>query len=268
MIRVEKIVPVARNVLLRSGTTLRWWMPPSFSMASTSILYATLRHAQPTSPRRALQCASPALGPSLGGADHARICLRLAECLLRPGGIERCDPGPGAYFAFFCCRGSAYAATSLDNTFFHDGKATTLSPRGNDIGVRRYPQATGVPFRQLLAGASSDCCCGRHSQRRPVHIPPRAAIHSAKRDKPTVPAADRNANLGIKLSGPLDCSINDFLDFESVSIETTPATDLFRLARGPRALLSPHDILTLGSLYKCGSAWDQTNEYNCRLRTK
>jgi hypothetical protein len=51
------------------------------------------------------------------------------------------------------------------------------------------------------------------------------------------------------------------LDFESVSIETTPATDLFRLARGPRALMSPHDILTLGSLYKCGSAWiRQTNK--------
>ena len=59
-----------------------------------------------------------------------------------------------------------------------------------------------------------------------------------------------------------------FFDFESVSIEATPETDPFRLARGQRALLAPHDVLTLGSFYKCESAWDQANEYNCRLRTK
>ena len=59
-----------------------------------------------------------------------------------------------------------------------------------------------------------------------------------------------------------------FLDFASVSIETTPETWPFRLARGPRSLLVPHNVLTLGSFYKCESAWDEANEYNCHLRTK
>jgi hypothetical protein len=129
---------------------------------------------------------------------------------LRSGGVNRCDPGPCAFFAFFCCRGSAYAATSLNDTFFHDGKAATLSPRGNDIGIRRCPQSIDAPIGQLIAGVSNDCCCGRHSQRRPIHFPTGAAIHPAKRDKPTVPAAYRNANLGIKFSGSPDCSFNDF----------------------------------------------------------
>ena len=132
-----------------------------------------------------------------------------SDCRLRAGGVERSDPGPCAFFAFFCCRGSAYAATPLNHTFFHDGETAALAPRGNDIGKRRDPQSTGAPIGQLIAGTSNDRCCGRHSQRRPVNFPTDAAIHSAKRDKPTVPAANRNANLGIKLYGSLDCSVND-----------------------------------------------------------
>jgi hypothetical protein len=134
-----------------------------------------------------------------------------SDCRLRTGGFERSDPGPCAFFAFFCCRGSAYAAASLNNTFFHDGEAAALSPRGNDIGKRRDPQSTGTPIGQLIAGTSNNRCCGRHSQSRPANFPTDAAIHSAKRDKPTVPAANRNANPGIKLPCSLDCSVNDFL---------------------------------------------------------
>jgi hypothetical protein len=134
-----------------------------------------------------------------------------SDCRLRTGGFERSDPGPCAFFAFFCCRGSAYAAASLNNTLFHDGEAAALSPRGNDIGKRRDPQSTGTPIGQLIAGTSNNRCCGRHSQSRPANFPTDAAIHSAKRDKPTVPAANRNANPGIKLPCSLDCSVNDFL---------------------------------------------------------
>jgi hypothetical protein len=127
---------------------------------------------------------------------------------VRAGEVECCDPGPCAFCAFFCCLGSAYAATSLDNAFFHDGKAAALPLGWNNIRIRRYPQSTGVPNSQLIAGASNDRCGSRLSHRRPVDVPTGATIHSAKRDKPTFPAA--NANLGIALSGPLGCSVNDF----------------------------------------------------------
>jgi hypothetical protein len=59
---------------------------------------------------------------------------------------KRSDPGPCAFFVFFSCRSSAYAATPLNNTFFHDGETPALSPRRNDVGKRRDPQSTDAPI--------------------------------------------------------------------------------------------------------------------------
>jgi hypothetical protein len=56
-------------------------------------------------------------------------------------------------------------------------------------------------------------------------------------------------------------------DFKSVSIEVTPESAAFclmRTARSSDAARCPG----LGSFYKCESAWDEANEYNCHLRAK
>src|SRR5438067_6751663 len=64
-------------------------------------------------------------------------------------------------------------------------------------------------LRQLIAGTSSDRRGDRLAHRATFHVPTSSTVHPVQRDEPTPVVADRYADAGVKLTGSLDCFIDN-----------------------------------------------------------